>query len=90
MWSWTKWLLCRLAEFGFEKVPDEVLDKLEKWSRGWMTTHFNEEAVKVIRVNGSAAMNGVSTRSMRWVALLSNQKLAKDGPRRFSQLPKTS
>ena len=28
LWSWTKWLLCRLAEFGFEKVPDDMLDKL--------------------------------------------------------------
>ena len=51
-----------------------------------MTAYFNEEAVKVIRVNGSAAPNGVSTRSMRWVALLSNQKLAKDGPQKLQPI----
>ena len=48
-----------------------------------MTAYFNEEAVKVFRINASAAMNGVSARSMRWVVLLSNGRLAKGGPQKI-------
>ena len=76
-WPWTAVLFLELAERGFRGISPQRRQALEKWSKSWLTTKLNEDAIRHCKMKMRQADNGQLSRLSRWGALSQSHLLSE-------------
>ena len=79
LWGWVIELFVILKECNFKFVPLDLIARLEKWVRGWLSTKVDEDGNRYLRMKSRGSDHGALGRKERWHELYTSKLVSQYG-----------